>query len=67
MNETFYNYRVRLHSKPGMWEYYDGHVDVTALSDAQAERFALGKLKNSFWDRPTNSWVIDKIERLGKA
>lgn len=58
-------YRVHLHSRPGMWEVYDGHVDVPAVNDIDAEDRAIDKLRHtSFPDRPRDSWLIDRVELL---
>lgn len=56
-------YRVSLHSKPGIWEYYDGDVSVQAEDEVEAIDAALSKLKQtSFPDRPRSSWVVDAVE-----
>lgn len=58
-------YRVWMHSKPGFWEHYDGHVDVWAEDPQQAEEKALDKLKRgNFPERGRSSWTIDRIEVL---
>jgi hypothetical protein len=58
------NYRVHLHSQPGMWEFYRGHVDVMADDETEAIKNAVRRLRNtSFPDRPLNSWVLDRVER----
>jgi len=55
-------YRVYLHSKPGMWEYYDGYVDVSASNIDEAKRLAKTKLsRTTFKSRGPNSWVVDSI------
>lgn len=56
--------RVWLRSAPGMWERYDGYVDVFINSIEEAFRAAVLKLsRTSFPDRPSiSSWVIDRIE-----
>lgn len=57
-------YRVYLHSEPGMWEFYKGHVDVLAEDDTEAIKVAVRRLRStSFPDRPLNSWVLEKVER----
>ena len=58
-------YRVYLHSKPGYWEFYKGHVDVFAEDDTEAIKIAIRRLRStSFPDRPLSAWVMDKVERL---
>lgn len=58
-------YRVHMHSVPGMYEVYDGHVDVEASSVEQAEDRALDKLKRgAFPDRSRFDWRITKIETM---
>ena len=56
-------YKVSLHSKPGVWEYYEGDVSVKAEDEVDAIEAALTKLKRtSFPDRPRSSWVVDAVE-----
>ena len=58
-------YRVHLHSKPGMWEYYEGYVDVFVEDSDDAFIAAARKLRQtSFHDRPANGWVLDSVEKL---
>jgi hypothetical protein len=61
-----HKYRVWMHSRPGMWVFYEGKVDVFAANDAQAIDHALEDLRRgSFKDRPArDSWVIESVERL---
>lgn len=57
------DYRVYLHSKPGHWTYYDGHVDVVADNEEDAEQRAKDKLRRTaFPDRWSSSWIVDKVE-----
>lgn len=57
-------YRVQLSSKPGMWEYYDGHVDVWADNDSEAETLAVKKLAmGAFKDRGYNAWNVKSVTR----
>jgi hypothetical protein len=57
------NYRVHLHSKPGMWTFYSGYVDVMAFDQAEAVTVAIRKLRRtSFQDRPLDSWVLEYVE-----
>lgn len=59
-------YRVHMHSIPGMWTSYDGHVDVFAYDEEEAASAAIDKLKRgSFSDRPRSSWVVDAVDMLG--
>lgn len=56
-------YRVHLHSVPGMWEFYDGHVDVNADDPEDAVERALDKLRRgAFPDRPRDGWRVEKVE-----
>lgn len=56
-------YRVYLHSKPGMWTFYEGHVDVFADDPEEAEERALDELKRtSFRDRSRGAWIIDDVQ-----
>lgn len=56
-------YRVRLHSRSGVWEFYEGHVDIYADNEEEAASLAVDKLKRtSFPDRPRTSWRIDSVE-----
>ena len=60
-------YKVYLHSKPGMWTYYSGHVAVIASSDADEKELfskAVRQLRNTtFPDRPgLSAWVFDRAE-----
>lgn len=59
-------YRVHLHSAPGMWAVYDGHVDVFAESPEDAFPNAVRELgRTSFPDRPSLSrWRLDRVEAL---
>lgn len=59
-------FRVHLRSAPGMWECYDGHVDVYAEDADQAFPRAVRKLgRTSFPDRPSmSSWRLERVEAL---
>ncbi len=66
VEDAMAQYRVTMHSKPGMWAGYDGHVDVFADEDDEAVDKALNKLKRtSFPDRGRSDWIIDDIARVG--
>ena len=61
-----YDYRVYVRSKPGMWVSYNGHVDVRAETDKEAERAAIRRLATgTFKDRGYGAWIVEKIERRG--
>lgn len=60
------NYRVYLRSKPGMYEQYDGHVDVVASNDGAAEDAAFNKLRRTYPNRGRDMWIIERIERRGR-
>lgn len=52
-----------MHSEPGMWEHYDGHVDVWAESHEDAIERARDKLKaGTFPERSRGSWKVDRVE-----
>jgi len=59
-------FRVTLRSAPGMWELYDGFVDVYAQDGEDAFREAVRKLaRTSFPDRPSmSSWIFESAEVL---
>jgi hypothetical protein len=45
--------------------YYDGHVDVWAEDEEQAEERAISKLqRTAFPDRGRSCWRVVSIERL---
>jgi hypothetical protein len=57
-------YRVHMHSKPGFWEFYKGHVDVYAENDEDAERRAIRELATgAFQDRGPGAWVVESVTR----
>jgi hypothetical protein len=72
MNDTdaagdLHCYRVWLRSAPGMWERYEGHVDVwltNGTDQLEAKRKAVRALAlTSFPDRPSSdSWVFERME-----
>lgn len=57
-------YRIWIKSKPGMYEQYNGKVDVHAFFEEEAIKKAFLKLKFTFPDRPNSLWVTEKIEIL---
>jgi hypothetical protein len=58
-------YKVWLHSKPGIQPAYDGYVAVQADDEEAAVRQAQRQLKSgAFPDRSMASWRVDKVERV---
>jgi hypothetical protein len=56
-------FRVHMHSKPGRWTYYKGHVDVDAPTIHQAVARAVRKLlASAFPNRPKGSWIVDGVQ-----
>jgi len=52
-----------MHSKPGIWKYLRGYVDVEAASIHQAVFKAQKKLfTGSFPNRPSGSWIVDSVQ-----
>jgi hypothetical protein len=62
----FVKFRCWLRSAPGMWEQYDGHVDVFAVDESEVFERAVRELaRTSFKDRPgLSSWRLERIERI---
>lgn len=61
-------FRVKMRSAPGMWERYDGHVDVTAEDAAEAIERARDQLKRtSFPDRSRGDWIVEGVEIIGEV
>jgi hypothetical protein len=62
----FMKFRCWLRSAPGMWEQYDGHVDVFAPDEGEVFERAVRELaRTSFADRPSlSSWRLERIERI---
>jgi hypothetical protein len=59
-------YKVWLRSTPGMWERYEGSVEVSAESDQEAEKAALNQLAaRAFRGRGRDAWIVEKVERVG--
>lgn len=59
------SYRVWLRSVPGMFEQYDGKVDVYAVDEKDAIERALDKLKrDAFPDRSRGMWRVERVEEL---
>lgn len=58
-------YWVWMRSKPGMYEQYNGKVEVCADNDDAAIIAAHKKLKaGAFPDRNASMWIVEKIERV---
>jgi hypothetical protein len=58
-------YRVWMISRPGPYEQYDGHVDVSAESEDDLFRLAVQKLRRtSFPDRGEGHWQMVCAEEL---
>ena len=56
-------FRIHMHSKPGMWKYYKGYVDVVAPTIHQAVSKAIKRLyTGAFPNRPTGSWIVDDVK-----
>jgi hypothetical protein len=68
-DRPLHKYRVRLRSAPGMWERYEGNVDVLARDDEQAVDRAIRELgRTSFPDRPSrSSWIVLDVGRAWGA
>ena len=66
VERPLFRYRVHLRSAPGLWERYDGYVDVSAQSEDDAFGCAVRKLaQTSFPDRGSrSSWKLDSVEAL---
>ena len=59
-------YIVWMRSKPGMYEQYNGKVEVWAKNEKEAIENAHAKLRRgAFPDRNSGMWNIDKIECIG--
>lgn len=60
--------RVWLHSTPGHYAQYDGHVDVTTREDNAYGIFmaAVRELRRtSFPDRDAGCWKLERYEAIG--
>ncbi len=57
------NFRIRMHSKPGIRKYYKGYVDVDAPTIHQAVSRAMKRLyTGAFPNRPSGCWVVDDVQ-----
>jgi len=54
--------RVYFCSRPGMCEYYAGHIDVIADTVGGAINAAFYKLRATFPDRDRSMWKVRKVE-----
>lgn len=66
---NYIHYLCFLRSAPGMWTFYAGSVEVTALdTDTDDDIFQKAVTilaRSSFPDRPgLSSWVFERIERV---
>lgn len=58
-------YKVELRSKPGMYEQYEGTVEVSAADDTHAIEMAFRKLKRgAFPDRSRSMWKVISVTRI---
>lgn len=64
--DEYKRFRVQMHSAPGMWARYDGHVDVLVADIDSAFAEAVKKLaRTSFPDRASlSSWRLDGVSQL---
>lgn len=57
-------YEVWMRSRPGMYEQYDGKIDVYADNDTDAIEIAFRKLKQgAFPERDRHMWIVEKVVR----
>lgn len=55
--------KVYIKSKPGLFEQYNGHVDVAVHSVPDAFKAACEKLRNgNFPDRTDDMWTLVRVE-----
>lgn len=66
LEPEYRKYRCHLRSAPGMWTFYEGHVDVHSPSEDEVFQRAVRTLaRTSFPDRPSlSSWKCEGIETL---
>ena len=56
-------FRIHMHSRPGIWKYYKGYVDVDAPTIHQAVARAKKRLyTGSFPSRPSGTWIVDDVQ-----
>lgn len=57
-------YKVKLTSKPGMYDQYSGTIEVAAENDDKAIDAAFRKLKHgAFPDRNRSMWQVISVTR----
>jgi hypothetical protein len=56
-------FRIHMHSRPGIWRYYKGYVDVDAPTIHQAVARAKKRLYTAaFPSRPSRTWIVDDVQ-----
>jgi len=56
-------FRIHMHSRPGIWKYYKGYVDVDAPTIHQAVARAKKRLyTTAFPSRPSGTWIVDDVQ-----
>lgn len=56
-------FRIHMHSKPGIQKYYKGCVDVDAPTIHQAVSRAMKRLyAAAFSSRPSGAWIVDDVQ-----
>ena len=56
-------FRIHMHSRPGIWKYYKGYVDIDAPTIHQAVARAKKRLyTEAFPSRPSGTWVVDDVQ-----
>jgi hypothetical protein len=56
-------FRIHIHSRPGIWKYYKGFVDVDAPTIHQAVTRAKKRLYTvAFPSRPSGTWIVDDVQ-----
>ena len=56
-------FRIRMHSRPGIWKYYKGYVDVDAPTIHQAvARAKKRRYTVAFPNRPSGTWIVDDVQ-----
>jgi len=55
-------FRIHMHSRPGIWKYYKGYMDVYAPTIHQAVARAEKRLYTAaFPSRPSGTWIVDDV------
>ena len=56
-------FRIHMHSRPGIWKYYKGHVDVDAPTIHRAVARAKKRLYTvAFPGHPSGTWIVDDVQ-----